>query len=492
MNAQSIDPLLAGGICETMGSEEKKEEVHVLLVALSAQGHINPLLRLGKSLLSKGLHVTLATTELVYHRMFKSSTTTGDHNDNTTVPTSITTNGIQLLFFSDGFPTETRPAMDQYMETIAKIGPINLSNLIKHHFLDRSKKLACIINNPFVPWVADVAAEHNIPCACLWIQPCALFAIYYRFYNNLSHFPTLKEFDMSVELPGLPLLQSRDLPSFVHPSNPYGSLTKLLSEMFQDMKKLKWLLANSFYELEKDVIDSMAEVFPITTVGPLVPPSLLGEDQNEDVGIEMWKPQDSCMEWLNHKPPSSVIYISFGSLIVSSAKQNESIAKALKNSNRPFLWVIKNDGKEELPLPKWFVEETKEQGMVVPWCPQTKVLGHPAVACFITHCGWNSMLEAITAGKPMIGYPKWTDQPTNAKLIADVFRTGIRMEQDGDGFVATEEVERAIEKVLEGPTSEEFKKNATELKRAARETVAHGGSSDRNIQSFVNEILGNR
>ncbi|KAL9317252.1 hypothetical protein ACSQ67_013769 [Phaseolus vulgaris] len=471
-----------------MASKDKtQEDLHVLLVAFSAQGHINPLLRLGKTLQARGLHVTLATTELVYHRVFKSST--ADAPD--TVPTSITTNGIEIIFFSDGFGTgQNRGTLDSFMEHIGKFGPVNVSNVIKNHFINTSRKLACIINNPFVPWVADVAASYNIPCACLWIQPCALYAIYYRFYNNLNEFPTLENPSMSVNLPGLPLLQPQDLPSFVLPSNPFGSMPKVLAEMLQHMKKLKWVLANSFYELEKEVIDSMGELCPITTVGPLVPPSLLGEDENEDVGIEMWKPQDSCMEWLTHQPPSSVIYVSFGSLIVFTAKQLESIAKALKNSNKPFIWVIKNkEGEEPVPLPEGFVEESKEQGMVVPWCPQTKVLSHPAIACFLTHCGWNSMLEAITTGTPMIAWPQWTDQPTNAKLISDVFRVGFRLTPGSDGFVATEEVERAFEQVF---AAEEFKRNASELKRAAREAVAHGGSSDRNIQSFVDEIIGGK
>ncbi|KAL9317253.1 hypothetical protein ACSQ67_013770 [Phaseolus vulgaris] len=471
-----------------MASKDKtQEDLHVLLVAFSAQGHINPLLRLGNTLQARGLHVTLATTELVYHRVFKSSTAHAAD----TVPTSITTNGIQIIFFSDGFGIGQNTAtIDSYMELVGKFGPVNLSNVIKNHFINTSKKLACIINNPFVPWVADVAASYNIPCACLWIQPCALYAIYYRFYNSLNEFPTLENPSMSVNLPGLPLLQPQDLPSFVLPSNPFGSMPKVLAEMLQHMKKLKWVLANSFYELEKDVIDSMAELCPITAVGPLVPPSLLGEDENEDVGIEMWKPQDSCMEWLTHQPPSSVIYVSFGSLIVFTAKQLESIAKALKNSNKPFLWVIKNkEGEEPVPLPEGFVEESKEQGMVIPWCPQTKVLSHPAIACFLTHCGWNSMLEAITTGTPMIAWPQWTDQPTNAKLISDVFRVGVRLTPGSDGFVATEEVERAFEEVF---AAEEFKRNASELKRAAREAVAHGGSSDRNIQSFVDEIIGGK
>lgn len=179
-------------------SEDKKEEeVHVLLVAFSAQGHINPLLRLGKSLLTRGLHVTLATTPLVYHRVFKSKSNSSAA-DTTTVPTSLTTNGIKVLFFSDGLEiNQDGKDPSQYMELIGKFGPPNLSNLITNHFLNEGsrKKLACIINNPFVPWVADVASEFRIPCACLWIQPCALYSIYYHFYNNNnnSKFPTLED-----------------------------------------------------------------------------------------------------------------------------------------------------------------------------------------------------------------------------------------------------------------------------------------------------------
>ncbi|GAU24263.1 hypothetical protein TSUD_48510 [Trifolium subterraneum] len=176
------------------------------------------------------------------------------------------------------------------MDLIAEFGPISLTNLIKNNFLNNTnKKLACIINNPFVPWVTNVASEFKIPCACLWIQPCTLYSIYYRFYNKLNQFPTLENPETDVELPGLPLLKPQDLPSFVLPSNPFGALSNVLAEMFQDMKKLKWILANSFYELEKDVIDSMAEIFPIKTVGPLVPPSLLAIGEIVGGGFEVLK-----------------------------------------------------------------------------------------------------------------------------------------------------------------------------------------------------------
>ncbi|XP_021602056.1 UDP-glycosyltransferase 84B1 [Manihot esculenta] len=474
-----------------MTMEENKEEIHVLMVAFSAQGHINPMLSLAKRLISKGLHVTLATTEFARHRMLKSSTL------NSSTTTSITISGVQILFFSDGLSLDydRKSNIDNYMESLANFGPVNLTNLIKDYYSENGhKKLACIINNPFVPWAINVAADLGIPCAMLWIQPCALYAIYYRFYNNLNSFPTLTNPEMSVELPGLPLLRTEDLPSFVLPSNPFGSFPKLLAEMFVNLKKYKMVFGNSFFELENDVIESMAEHFPIRPVGPLVPPSLLGEDDDQDMGVEMWKAEDTCLEWLNKQEPSSVIYVSFGSVIVLSAKQMGSIAKALKNSKHPFLWVVKQPdipaGEGQLPL--GFLEETKDQGLVVSWSPQTKVLTKPAIACFVTHCGWNSLLETIASGVPVIAYPQWTDQPTNAKLIVDVFRIGLRLRANQDGSISDGEIERCIMEIMDGPKAEELKANAKELKRAAREAVACGGLSDRNIQLFVHEISGRR
>ncbi|XP_011004945.1 PREDICTED: UDP-glycosyltransferase 84B1-like [Populus euphratica] len=407
--------------------ENIKEEIHVLMVEFPSQGHLNPMLRLGERLVKKGLHVTLATTEFTRHRMLKSSTI------NPTFST-ISISGVQVRFFSDGQSLyyDRKVNYESYMKSLAKFGTINLSNHIKEHFPSTGhKKLSCIINNPFITWVADVAINHGIPRAMVWIHPCSLYAIYYCFYNKLNSFPTLTDPEMSVELPGLPLLHTEDLPSFVHPSISYGIFPKLFSDMFRYIKKYKWVLGNSFFGLKKDAIESIADLCPISPVGPLVPSSLLGEDEDHDTGVEMWKAEDTCIEWLNKEASSSVIYVSFRSVVVLSAKQMECIAKALKNRNSPFIWVVKQpdlpepDGAGQLPL--GFLKETKDQGVVVSWSQQTKVLAHPAIACFITRCGWNSMLETIAAGMPVIAYPHCTDQPINAKLIGSVFCIGLRV-----------------------------------------------------------------
>ncbi|GFY95022.1 hypothetical protein Acr_10g0004070 [Actinidia rufa] len=362
------------------------------MVAFSSQGHINPMLRLAKRLISRGLHVTLATTDVARHRMLSSSSATS------TAVAAGSVAGIRLEFFSDGFALDydRKSNLDLFMDSFSRVGPKNLSSIIHN----QNSKFKCIITNPFVPWAADVAEEHGIPCALLWIQPCALYSIYYRFYNSLNPFPNIENPNSWVELPGLPIMKTEDLPTFVLPSNPLGSITKLFSDLLQNVKKFKWVLANSFEELENDVIGSMSGTHLVRAIGPLVPPELLGEDRAVDAGIEMWKSADDCIDWLDQRENCSVIYVSFGSIAVLSEKTDGGDCH----------------GAEE--------------------------------------------------------------------------HVGVRVSSDPDGVVTGAEVERCIEAVMSGPSAAEFRKNAAELKVAARGAVAGGGSSNRNIQMFVDEIIG--
>ncbi|XXG57021.1 hypothetical protein AAC387_Pa03g4289 [Persea americana] len=126
--------------------------------------------------------------------------------------------------------------------------------------------------------------------------------------------------------------------------------------------------------------------------------------------------------------------------------------------------------------------------MVVPWCPQEEVLLHPSVACFFTHCGWNSSMESLCSGVPIVGFPRRGDQVTNAKFLADVFGVGVRVKADRGSLASREEVEKCISEVVVGPRAEEMKKMAMKWKEAAAEAVSVGGSSDRNIQAVVDDI----
>ncbi|CAI9286880.1 unnamed protein product [Lactuca saligna] len=452
----------------------ENQQTSVLLVTAHAQGHINPMLRLGKLLASKGLHVTLTTNDLALKNR------------------SSTIGGVHLEYFSDGLPEDhdrLNGNIDTFMISMGKFGPGSLSALIRAS----GRKFACLINTPFLPWVADVAAEFELPCAMVWIQACTVFHVFNCFYNRLNEFPTENNLEMVVNLPGLPSLRAEDLPSFVLPSNTMFTFDGILKELFYNLHKYKWVLGNSFMELEKDVITSVNDAgLPFWPVGPIVPATLFGKEDAIDgdlKGLNKFKSttESNCLEWLDKQHPASVVYISFGTLVFSSKSNIENIATGLKISKRPFLWVVKLPENQETHQFD-ILEEIKEQGLIVRWSPQTAVLSHPSVGCFLSHGGWNSMIESVTAGVPMIVCPQWTDQPTNAKLVTDVWGIGVKLNKNPEAFFDGEDVARCMEEVLSGPRSEEFRKNGAELKRAAREAVADGGSSDKNIQLFVDAV----
>ncbi|XP_059645061.1 UDP-glycosyltransferase 84B1-like [Cornus florida] len=462
------------------------EGVHVLLVTLPFQGHINPMLRFAKRLVSKGLHVTLATLEVFSQTLSNAKSYT---NLNTQVDE---TPELHLEFFSDGLhlDLDRNKHLDLTLQSLPLLGSKNLSNLITN-LAANGRTFSCIIYQIFVPWVADVAADHGIPCAMLCIQGSSLFSIYHRYHNDFEAFPPFDNPNNALQLPGLPLLEVKDLPTFILPSCPQH-FKNVLSDSFRSLEKVNWVLVNSFYELEADVVKSMALLKPLLPIGPLVPSSLIGKEEVIMDRLDMWNSDDSCLEWLDKKPNSSVVYLAFGSLTVLAKKQIENIAMALKKSKRPFLWVIKSgerDSDKENGLPVGFMEETNGTGLVVSWCNQEKVLMHGALACFVSHCGWNSTLEAVAAGVPVIAFPEWTDQPTNAKLLVDVFKMGVRMRPQEDGVVTKEEVERCIFEVTEGLRATEIKERAAELKDAARKAVADGGSSDGNVDYFISQII---
>ncbi|KAL6191311.1 hypothetical protein ACLB2K_037702 [Fragaria x ananassa] len=123
--------------------------------------------------------------------------------------------------------------------------------------------------------------------------------------------------------------------------------------------------------------------------------------------------------------------------------------------------------------------------MIVPWCSQVEVLSNPSLGCFVTHCGWNSTLESLVSGVPVVAFPQWTDQGTNAKLIEDTWKTGVRVEPNEEGVVVGEEIKSCLDVVME---SDKMRMNAKKWKDLAREAVSEGGSSDKNMKVFLDQI----
>jgi UDP:flavonoid glycosyltransferase YjiC (YdhE family) len=299
-------------------------------------------------------------------------------------------------------------------------------------------------------------------------------------------------------IPGVPTLQPKDLPSFLQDQDPGSQyILELVLKSLQSSRGADWILCNSFDDLEST---EMKLEPPVFHVGPLLPSGYL-KGCDEDiirVGTNMRTEYD-CSAWLNTKPNDSVIYVSFGSMIHLSKAQLEEVAMGLKDSGQPFLWVVRPDIVASTVsdcLPDGFLDEIGSQGLVVPWCNQLRVLSHPSVAGFITHCGWNSMLESIAFGVPMLGFPAWSEQYTNCKLMADEWKIGIRLKgyarHAGESkMVAREEICGAIRKLL-SDEGKKMKINVEALSNSAKTATMDGGSSHQNIETFVQALKATR
>jgi len=241
----------------------------------------------------------------------------------------------------------------------------------------------------------------------------------------------------------------------------------------------------------------MKSIAPIRTVGPLIPSAFLDgkKDDDTDLGADMWK-TTNCMDWLNTKEPASVVYVSFGSVAVLSAEQTEEIALGLKASGYSFIWVIcpsSSNGEINIEenLPKGFLTDISGQGLVVPWCTQLEVLSHASVGAFMTHCGWNSTLESLTLGVPLLVVPQRSDQTTNSRYIGEEWKTGLRLDKrSADGLVGNEAVQKCIRMVMEGELGAKLRENALRWKKLSREAMGEGGTSNGNIEEFVKDIVG--
>ena len=465
-----------------MGSELKL--VHVFLVSFPGQGHVNPLLRLGKRLASKGLLVTFTTPESIGKQMRKASNITDQ-------PTPVADGMIRFEFFEDGWDENEpkRQDLDLYLPQLELVGKKIIPEMIKKN-AEQDRPVSCLINNPFIPWVSDVAADLGLPSAMLWVQSCACFSTYYHYYHGLVPFPSEAEPEIDVELPCTPLLKYDEVASFLYPTTPYPFLRRAILGQYKNLDKPFCILMDTFQELEPEVIKYMSKICPIKPVGPLYKNPKV---PNAAVRGDFMK-ADDCIEWLDSKPPSSVVYISFGSVVYLKQDQVDEIAYGLLNSGVQFLWVMKpphkDAGLELLVLPEGFLEKAGDKGKVVQWSPQEQVLAHPSVACFVTHCGWNSSMEALSSGMPVVAFPQWGDQVTDAKYLVDVFKVGVRMcrGEAENKLITRDEVEKCLIEATTGEKAAELKENTMKWKKAAEEAVAEGGSSDRNLQEFVDEV----
>ncbi|CAK9163139.1 unnamed protein product [Ilex paraguariensis] len=290
-------------------------------------------------------------------------------------------------------------------------------------------------------------------------------------------------------VPGMNDIRLRDFPSFIRTIDRNDIMLNFLVGEVEAMTKASAIIFNTFDALEHDVLQTLSTMHPrVYSVGPLhLMQNEIQDDKVKSIGSNLWKEEPACIEWLNDKEPNSVMYVNFGSITVMTAQQLTEFAWGLANSKKPFLWIIRPDivVGDSAMLPPEFVTETEERGMLASWCPQEQVLNHPAIGGFLTHSGWNSTIESVCGGVPVICWPFFAEQQTNCRYSC--VEWGIGMEIDND--VKRDEVEELVKELMEGEKGKEMKKRAMEWKNKAEEASRPGGSSHMNLEKLFRDVL---
>lgn len=456
---------------------------HAILVPFPLQGHMNPMIRLAEKLVDEGFLVSFLNI---------------DHNH----PRCSIANNYASENYSNHIRWVIVP--DSLAGTDSSVGKIcHVTEQVIIPFLEKFiAKLKdkdegcdiCLVTDVFASMALDVATRHRVPMAALWTSLTAAYAISYTLPSLVST-PLLsngdpKDLQMVKLLPFMPPVSLAHLPwvqGFTQPEKEL--LFHFTNRCMERTRQLKWVLFNTFHSLEAPVIEGLvSQGASICPVGPLMPSPLLQGDVHSQNKDEIPK---GCLEWLDKQSPQSVIYVSFGSLAVLNEAQIVGLALGLQAIQRPFLWVARSDllDVNAAVFPPGFLEATKNRRYVVSLCPQLTVLSHSSIACFVTHCGWNSVLESVCMGVPMLCWPRFGDQFLNCDYVVNVWKVGLALNPNAQSIIEMNEFKRAVERVITGGEGFEMKKRAAELRNNARSATQEGGSSSASFREFVNAML---
>ncbi|XP_047049890.1 cyanidin 3-O-rutinoside 5-O-glucosyltransferase-like [Lolium rigidum] len=466
---------------------------HFLIVAFGVQSHINPCRVLARRLAqlqdedgSSPVLATLSVPLFTHRRMFPSS------GDGVLDEEEATDGVISYAPYSDGFDDGTDAKDADGRARIRRASSQSLSAVVAR-LAARGRPVTCIVCSLILPCVLDVAREHAIPMAVFWIQPATVLAAHYHYFHGYGELIASHAADHAYEvaLPGLGRpLRIRDFPSF-YVDTTGGEVAKFVIEMFREQfefmeaqgQSANKYLVNTFDELEPAALAAVRQHLDVFAVGPV-----LGSSADARIHLFDHANADSkrYMDWLGAQPEKSVVYVSFGSISTYVKQQIEEIVHGLRRCGRPYLLVVRKDGRQE-DVSRCLDDVIREgQGMVVEWCDQQAVLSHPSVGCFITHCGWNSTVEAMALGVPVVAAPSMFDQPTNAFLIEEEWAGGVRGERNGEGVFTGAELARCVEMVMGSDArAVEIRERVEALKGMARRAAASGGPAERSLRSFV-------
>ncbi|KAF1894074.1 hypothetical protein Lal_00003992 [Lupinus albus] len=465
--------------------EHPQQELSIVMVVMMpspGMGHLIPMLEFANSLIRYHHHIIVK---------FIIPTDGPPSKAQTTVLTNLP-NGISHIFLPP--VTLSDVPNDAKIETIMSLTVLRSLPSLRREMRVESHRMGALVVDLFGVDAFDVAKELDVSRYVFF--PSTAMAL-----SFFLHLPQLdketncgyRELVEPVKIPGCIPVHGKELLDPVQDKS--NEAYKWILHHANRYREADGIIENSFLELEPDCIKELQKYEPgkppVYPVGPLVK-----MDGNvSEPGLE-------CLRWLDEQPHGSVLFVCFGSGGTLSSVETNELALGLEMSDQRFLWVVKSpndkianasyfsaDSKAD-PfdfLPKGFVERTKGKGYLVPgWAPQTQVLAHGSIGGFLSHCGWNSTLESVVNGVPLIAWPLFAEQKMNAVMLIQDIKVALRLNNNNNnGLVEREEIASVVKCLMEGEDGKKLRYRMKDLKDLAAKALSENGSSTKNISQLA-------
>ncbi|GLT89857.1 hypothetical protein SLE2022_078210 [Rubroshorea leprosula] len=467
---------------------------HFVLVPLMSQSHLIPFTDMAKALAQRGLIVTLVMAP-EYATQF---TTLLDEAKKSRLIIQFleakSTNGSEK---NNGLPSQD--LTPQFFDA-SNMMQEPLENWLQE--LEKAGSLPhCIVSDFCLPWTSDLSRKFGIPKLVFHTVSCFTLFCSHNIDVHKPYDRVESDSDpfLVPDVPDRILFTKAQLPTL----GSFGSdqWTDIIGKFKSAEKSADGVMVNSFEEMEPAyIVGYKKQVKSMWCIGPL---ALCNKTAPFHRGNKASIDEHECLSWLNSKKEKSVIYVCFGSISRLCPKQLMELGLGLESSGSPFIWIIKKaDCSSELE--NWFakerfVERIEERGLIIRgWAPQVLILSHQAIGGFLTHCGWNSTLEGVSFGLPMITWPMFAEQFYNENFVVEVLKIGVKVgvevpmqleEEKAAVLVKRGDVEKAVKELMEGgEEGEKRRKRATELREMAKKAVEEGGSSFLNTMLLIEYI----
>ncbi|XP_060179365.1 anthocyanidin 3-O-glucosyltransferase 2-like [Lycium barbarum] len=477
----------------------------VILVPCPPMGHVAQMVELAKLLIHRNHQLSI--TILIMKLPDYIDVVSGSFVD--TVAASSTSNRLRFVYLPDADPTPewSSKARVHFFYRLLQSQESHIRDFLVNQ---RGPMAGFIVDMLCAHPLIDLAEELGIPSYVFFTSPAT-------FLGLMLHFQVLED-ECHVDVPEFIRNSDRLLsfPCFVNPLPPTVLSTNFVDrdmwlisgflEFARGYRKAKGIIINTFDELEMHALDACNNLSKSGRV-PLIYPvgPIMNQSKSSRPEVEA-----EITGWLDHQPPCSVVLLCFGSQGSLPVEQVKEIALALEKSGCRFLWSLRRppeDSNTQFPreytsyseiLPEGFLKRTEKKGKIVGWVPQLKVLSHEAIGGFVSHCGWNSILESIWFGVPIATWPLHSEQQGNAFQLVKEIGNAVEITLDycerrrsrGDQPIITAQaIEKGIRELMK--TNTQVRDKAKEMKQKSRASVMEGGSSYLSFEKLIHKLLQN-